>query len=523
MLLLGATGLAVLGPAPAATALPPADNSPASPYPSALISNVGTTRVADLSHQAQSAGRVPVVAQQPDGRWNQVWQVGHYAGGLVLELRAPDGRVHVLEEGADTLAVGTVFRGTGEQVWSLETGSHGYRIRSMRYGNCLTDLGPARQLAGQPCGTDQAQIWRFDPVAVSGSPPATPVSNPAGTVSPDPAPSGRFGPGPAVAAALAVLVLLGIVLLRRVRRRTARPSREPGRSRFAAGRGRAATARSLAAHLADLRLALLAEQVAGAAEMVTDGDGGAPASWVYAVLCADRHVTVKLAGADLPAPSGPWRCGDDGRTWSLSRNAIAALPPPAGRPPSCYVALGSTDHAVVLIDLLRAPGLVALGGDRVRRTAVARSLIHQITTGQRSRSVALRLSGDFAPDGRTLADLLDELAASPDTGEAAVLFCAEPSPGEIQQLESLLAGRRWLRAVVVGDDPPGTRWSLDAAQDGTLTAAPLGLTVRTGSGEALPPDPAPPTPALPAPPVLPAGLRRVSPDPRPPHRPEELA
>ncbi|MFD9123272.1 RICIN domain-containing protein [Kitasatospora sp. NPDC059571] len=508
-LLPGAAVLAALGVAPTASALTPADSSPAPPYPSALISNIGTDRVANLFPRGRTADRLPVVAQQTGGEWSQIWQVGRYEGGTVLEVRTPEGQVRVLEEDSGTLATGAVFHGTSEQIWSLEAVSQGYRIHNTRYGNCLTDLGPARQLAGRPCGTDQAQVWRFDPVTPADSPPATPDSSPPSAPAASPS-SGRLGLGAAVAASAAVLMLLGTLLLRHTRRRKAGP-RGPGRSRVPARRKRAADALRLAAHLADHRLALLADQVVNAAEAVTDNSGVAPTPWAYAVLCADQHVTVKLAGTDLPEPPGPWRRSSDIRTWSLPRDAIAALPAPSGDTPSCYVVLGSADHASVLVDLFRAPGLIALGGDQARRAAVARSLIRQITAGHRSLPVALHLSGDLAPDGRTLSSLLDELAASPDTGEAAVLFCAEPSPEDTLRLEQFLADRRWLRAVVVGADPPGTRWVLEAAQDGTLTATPLGLTVRTAYGDAAHPDPAPPASAPPPVPVLPAGLRRVSP------------
>ncbi|PBC69570.1 hypothetical protein BX265_6899 [Streptomyces sp. TLI_235] len=508
VLLAGAVLSAVLGTTLAAVALP-SEVGGTSPYPSAQITNLGTARVAGVLQEAGSDG-LPVAAALPGSAWEQIWQVGRHGGGTVLELRLPDGQVRVLEEGADSLAGAAAFRGSSEQVWMLEAANGGYRIRSSRYGNCLTDLGPAQRLAGRPCGADRAQIWVFVPVPDGSGAPASP-SHTARSTTVGPTPSSARSAVPSVVrpvplAACAAAMLVGVLLfVRRIRRRGPRLVRPAGR-RFPVWRRQAADTHLWARHLADPDVPFLAAVVANAAESSTDEN--AATAWVYAVLYDDEQVTVRLAGAETPVPAPPWQRGKDPGVLALPRQAIADLPVPTA--PSCYVLLGVTDRCTVLIDLLRAPGLVSLTGDRDRRTAVARSLIHQIAAGRHPEPVTLWWSQDVAVGGPPLSALLDEVARA-DADTPAVLFSAHPSPEDARRLDRLLSDHHRLCVIVVGEPPAGARWTVEVAEDGTLAVAPLGLTARAGAVDVPDPRTDPSGPAgPPRPPALPAGLRRAS-------------
>jgi hypothetical protein len=179
------------------------------------------------------------------------------------------------------------------------------------------------------------------------------------------------------------------------------------------------------------------------------------------------------------APPAPFLTPPDGRVWSAPMDLVQRYP--LDDAPSdefaTAVALGSSEAGLVVADLRRVHGIVAIGGDRGARRAVARRIVDQIVTNPWSAStdlITVGLRDDEVPAGRTMS-VRDALAAvtTPST-RGVVVFGKLPSGQDGTDLLAALEapGNRW--GVVVLAAAQDARWQLTAHTDGRLTSEVLG-------------------------------------------------
>jgi hypothetical protein len=182
------------------------------------------------------------------------------------------------------------------------------------------------------------------------------------------------------------------------------------------------------------------------------------------------------------APPEPWTATPDGRSWSAPMHALQAvgLTEAASVGFATVVGLGTDQDGSVLVDLAAVGGVVALGGDRAARLAVARRVVDQVRTDPWSRTTPVVTVGvrdeEFGP------------AASVSVVEAIATVAADATPGllVVQSIPGGPDGRELARllerpsgrwAVLALQPSPLARWTLECRRDGTSTSAELG-TVR---------------------------------------------
>jgi hypothetical protein len=182
------------------------------------------------------------------------------------------------------------------------------------------------------------------------------------------------------------------------------------------------------------------------------------------------------------APPEPWTATADGRSWSAPMHALqaVALTEDASAGFATVVGLGTDEDGSVLVDLSAVAGVVALGGDRAARVALARRVVDQVRTDPWSRTTPVLTVG-------VRADLFGP-AASVSVAEAVATVAADATPGllVVQSLPGGADGRELVRllerpsgrwAVLAMQPSPLARWTLECRPDGTSTSAELG-TVR---------------------------------------------
>ncbi|MFK3979092.1 LysM peptidoglycan-binding domain-containing protein [Micromonospora sp. NPDC050397] len=356
------------------------------------------------------------------------------------------------------------------------------RGRAQPDGLTLTD--PARLRAGWvlvlPANASSGEIRIGPPPAVEQ--PAAPRANPPSGPPPAPLPAGPgtgqtriLGLSPAVAAVtvLGVLLLAGglVVAAAVVRRRGSRPvapSPVPTGSRAVLDRA----LRQLAART--------------------------PQPQVYAAVVGPDRVSLRLAPAVPDAPS-PWQPREQGAVWEAPNwqlddgatgSGSSALP--------LLATVGTIGGELTVVNLGRAPGVVALTGDRAVSTAVVGAFLDEIGADPAAASVAITVVGPAPgtrlPVGRVRATadatgVVDLLATGPvgtrpdDTGAVVpgplrghlVVVTAPVASSVVERLGALATLSDDTAAVLVLGDVPNAAWRFEAGADGSLDVGVLGL------------------------------------------------
>jgi hypothetical protein len=96
--------------------------------------------------------------------------------------------------------------------------------------------------------------------------------------------------------------------------------------------------------------------------------------WPYAALVGIDAVKIHLAGLEIPEPREPFRAGHDAHVWITNRTAVCMSRCPDVQP----VILGYLHQGVVIIDIARAPGPIALVGEPDQAAVVHRLLAAQL-------------------------------------------------------------------------------------------------------------------------------------------------
>ncbi|WP_406106211.1 hypothetical protein [Micromonospora globbae] len=335
--------------------------------------------------------------------------------------------------------------------------------RTQPDGQALTD--PAQPIrAGWvfvlPEGATSGEVRVGPPptaAAQTGAPPAA-TPGPASPAVPSPPHTNRSVTvsliGGGVLVALAVAVLLVVLLVRR--RRTA------GSSPPAAAPGSRA--------VLDRALRQLAGQSSGAQ--------------VYAALVGPDRVSLRLAPA-LPEAPPPWQARQQGAIWEAPSWQLDENPDGAGGLP-LLATVGTVGGELAVVNLGRAPGIVALTGDRAASMRLAAAVIDEIGGHPAAADVVITVVGPppaaeslpyrlrVTRDVRVVPAPVD--ATAPAALRDHLVVVTEPiPPAELERLGALAAVADGTAAVLVVGDAPNAAWRFEAGPDGALDVGILGL------------------------------------------------
>lgn len=339
-----------------------------------------------------------------------------------------------------------------------------------RTGEILLDPGAGRPPGtAPPAGAQQPDTRSTEPAAAStllGMPVAVAV---------------------AVGAGVLLLVLGGALLL--VRRRSARP----------AGAG-AAEPPALPGKRERVVLDRALHQLPASSRIQ-----------VYAAVVGPDRVALRMTPA-APVAQPPWQAREQGAVWEAPVWQLAGPPPVSGRrhPFPLLAPMGTIGGENVLVDLGRAPGLIAIVGDRAGALKAATRILDGVGADPRSAGIAITIVGQAppgtrlpparrgtTPDVQGLLGRLNGPQAAPDvTGMLGGIWGPGTAPGflvrhlvvvttadvasELELLGRLAAQADNTTAVLVVGDHPNAAWRFGADAAGALDLGVLGLQLDSG-------------------------------------------
>ncbi|MBY8874513.1 hypothetical protein K7640_22045 [Micromonospora sp. PLK6-60] len=210
---------------------------------------------------------------------------------------------------------------------------------------------------------------------------------------------------------------------------------------------------------------------------------------VYAALLGPDRVSLRLAPA-LPVAPPPWRVRQQGAIWEApSWQLDQSVDGPDGMP--LLATVGTVGGELAVVNLGRAPGIVALTGDSHVAQRLARAFVDEI--GRRDAAASLRITvvGPPPPSApvpeqvRAVADVREVLTPHRDVRGATgqpdalhhhlVLVTTAIAPTELERLGALATASGGTAAVLVVGDAPNAAWRFEVDADGTLDVGVLGL------------------------------------------------
>ncbi|MGC5378487.1 hypothetical protein ACPXB1_08430 [Micromonospora sp. DT68] len=208
---------------------------------------------------------------------------------------------------------------------------------------------------------------------------------------------------------------------------------------------------------------------------------------VYAALIGPEQVSLRLAPA-LPDAPPPWRTRQQGAIWEApSWQFDESVDGGDGLP--LLATVGTVEGELAVVNLGRAPGIVALTGDPVAAMRTARAFLDEIGWHAAAASLTVSVVGPpspmwppseqvrVVPDARpVLTSPGDGATGQPDVlHDHLVLVTTTLPQAELEQLGALAAASAGTAAVVVVGDVPNAAWRFEVDADGTLDVGVLGL------------------------------------------------
>ncbi|MFI6761178.1 hypothetical protein ACIBF5_18775 [Micromonospora sp. NPDC050417] len=217
---------------------------------------------------------------------------------------------------------------------------------------------------------------------------------------------------------------------------------------------------------------------------------------VYAAVVGPDRVSLRLAPAVPEAPS-PWQPREQGSVWEAPNwqlDDASATVGTTGLP--LLATVGTIGGELTVVNLGRAPGVVALTGDPAVSMAVVGAFLDEIGVDPTAASVAITVVGPVpgtrlpggrlrtatdvdgvtAPvaSGRSGAPGPEFGAPGPLRGQLVVVTAPIPSVA-VERLGALARLSDDTAAVLVVGDVPNAAWRFEAGADGALDVGVLGL------------------------------------------------
>ncbi|MFY1671598.1 hypothetical protein ACN27G_16725 [Plantactinospora sp. WMMB334] len=210
---------------------------------------------------------------------------------------------------------------------------------------------------------------------------------------------------------------------------------------------------------------------------------------VYAAMVGADRVSLRLAPA-LPNAPPPWRTRQQGAIWEAPSREVGQAGTGVGGGLPLLATVGTVGGELTVVNLGRAPGIVALTGDTTAAQRMAGAFLDEISR-HASASVAISVVGPPPPpwllpervrvavDVRTVLTLPDENAGDAHRSTVLrnhlVVVTTGLRPDEVERLGAVAAASDGTAAVVVVGDAPNTVWRFEIDANGALDIGVLGL------------------------------------------------
>jgi hypothetical protein len=187
---------------------------------------------------------------------------------------------------------------------------------------------------------------------------------------------------------------------------------------------------------------------------------------VYQVLSGADEVMVSLAAGPVPNHVRvPGQVNGKSHSHHLAWEPFPYDVPEGG---VAFACLGTGDRGCLFLDLGRAPGTIAIGGDPDAATRLAESIAHQLSASSDKRPCMVVSVADALPQPRPLGatwlaslDRLETtLSSSAEDGTTAIVFCEVATDTDLLDLEDRAAAARCRVIPVALTDRAEAPWSL---------------------------------------------------------------
>ncbi|GAA5192392.1 hypothetical protein GCM10023322_51890 [Rugosimonospora acidiphila] len=214
---------------------------------------------------------------------------------------------------------------------------------------------------------------------------------------------------------------------------------------------------------------------------------------VYAAVIGPDRVSLRLAPAVPEAPA-PWQVRERGGVWEAPNWQLDPGGYPGGSGLPLLATVGTIGGELTVVNLGRAPGVVALTGDQAVAMSVVGGFLDEIGADPAAASVAITVVGPVpgtrlpagrlrvAADVRELTDVFAPGTAAPDGLNPAqslarelVVVTAPVGSVALERLGVLAARSDNTAAVLVVGDAPNAAWRFECADGGFLDVGVLGL------------------------------------------------
>ena len=210
---------------------------------------------------------------------------------------------------------------------------------------------------------------------------------------------------------------------------------------------------------------------------------------VYAALIGPDRVSLRLAPA-LPDAPPPWRARQQGAIWEALAWQLDQSTDRGDRLP-LLATVGTVGGELAVVNLGRAPGIVALTGDPEAARRVARAFLDEVGRRAAAASVTISMVGPpllpwpvpeyvrIVIDARAVLTRSDDgLGVSHQPAvlhDHLVVVTTAIPPTELERLGALAAVSGGTAAVLVVGDAPNAAWRFEVDANGTLDVGVLGL------------------------------------------------
>ena len=202
---------------------------------------------------------------------------------------------------------------------------------------------------------------------------------------------------------------------------------------------------------------------------------------VYAAVVGLDRVSLRLAPALTEAPP-PWQVRQQGSVWEAPNWQLDAGPAGAATATGLplLATLGTIGGELTVVNLGRAPGLVAFTGVRSVALATVGAAVDEIAAAGGTR---VFVAGPPPPSRLPTGSVTHVTDLSEVPAGDRLVVVTEPVFGPAaQRLGELAADAGPGTAVVIVGDVPHAAWRFESRPDGSLDAGVLGLTLDAKAG-----------------------------------------
>jgi hypothetical protein len=193
---------------------------------------------------------------------------------------------------------------------------------------------------------------------------------------------------------------------------------------------------------------------------------------VTGVFIEGGAMRLRLASPASPAPD-PWVSNEDGQSWSapLARLQSAPASEASTAQFARLVTLGMAETGRVLVDFVRARGVISLDGPTRARHEVLRRWLGELTGNPWSNDPRVVMVGNGLPQAEQAEYLsaIEQVIPELGVGDGGVLVLSQaPSVTQQDLLAARFADPRFTWVVIVLGESSSAKWRIRAGDDGWL-------------------------------------------------------